>query len=135
MSDSPTHTIGTCTKGHEYVMEEHDACPYCAVEAIDDETLLITEDSNEFSFRRILEMLQETSTIILTIDPTDLDALKKGLGAAKFRENEKAERKDTRVLSYFTLTIREINSIDVQVTLGIRTSIKVTGIRIPGSDL
>lgn len=104
------------------------------IESLDDEA------DTELSLSDIYNKLQEYGELILTIPLEQEATLRKGLASVKAKQNAKIKEQglqpDPSSLSYQTTSPGSAgkDSVDVQITLAKRTSIKVLNISIPDKE-
>lgn len=92
-------------------------------------------DDNNFSFRRILDIVTEEKELIVTVREEDVVPMKRNLATLKSRDAAKLKlaglEPGDEVLSYDTLPCTEAGCTRIHIRLGPRKGIKIIKMEKP----
>lgn len=87
----------------------------------------------------LYEQLAAAEELILTIDASDEDKLRKGLASVKNKTNNKLKEADlpidTRMLNFQHLPCSEPGCVRIHITLANRSGIKIRKMELPDEDM
>jgi len=101
-------------------------------------------DDNEYSYRRVLDLLMEKKELILTIEEASAKPLKRNLTALKSRDAAKLKNAGLEVgdevLGYTAYPTKEgdeghgPNMIKLHITYGPRKTVKIHKLEVPDNE-
>ena len=104
------------------------------------------DNDNEWSYRRVLDLLYERKELILTIDKNAEKPLKRNLTALKSRDSSKLKNSGLEagdeVLSYVVYPAtkesdpaHDPNKIKIHITYGVRKTVTIHNLEVPDNEL
>ena len=106
----------------------------------DEGGFVMEEEDGVYSFRQLYDMLIEKKEIILTIAPSELDALRTGLSMRKTKDNIKLKNAglepESLILKFSAYASKNTPAaLDVHVRLAQRQGIRVMSLALPDNEI